>query len=434
MLFNRSVHRRSPWVMGSFLLLFVLTACGQAAPVQLTVTPHEVPQPTSTPTISPPSPNSQASLAQRPLTVWIPSSLSGIARPRVESVIALATDTFSHRYPNQPVEWVVKAEGGQASLLNYLRNAQRVAPTILPDLLLLDAQQIWQVAELGLAQPVTVTELNEREDFYPFAWDAVMMHDRYYGIPYFTAPLHLVYNSQMVEEPPSTWSELVESGKRFAFAGAGSGGLADEWLLHQYLSAGGEIGRGMTVNPEAIALLAAAIEQGRTAGTIPSEVMIYSSDSAVWSALVAGNVELASIPATIYLHERGAGAGAPVAAAPLPILHGEVPTVAIVYAFIVLAEDSERRTQALALVDLLLAPEVHGGWAQEVDWLPVRPAALQARVGQDGYLQFLQQLLEEATALPVDRAFADFSRRLQQVISAVMSSEMTPEAAAAAFE
>lgn len=432
MLFPFSVFQHVPRVIGFFFLLLILTACGQATLAQATATPDGMFQPVSVPTSTPAPPSNRMSLAQRPLTVWMPSSLSGAARPEVDQFIASATDAFARRYPNQTVEWVVKAEEGQASLLNYLRNAQRVAPTIVPDLLLLDAQQIWQVAELGLAQPLTVTGLTEREGFYPFAWDAVTIHDYYYGIPYFATPLHLVYNSQVLEYPPTTWSELVASGGQFAFAGAGSGGYADEWLLLQYTSAGGEIGHGTTVNPEALALLFAAIAQGRTSGTIPPEVMTYSSDSAMWSALVAGQVDLASVAATIYLHERGVGS--PFAVAPMPGIQGEVAPIASVYAFVVLADDSERQTQALALVDSLLAPDVHGRWAQAVDWLPVRPAALQSWVAKDAYIQFLQQLLEEATALPGDRSFADFSRRLQQVTSAVISGEMTPEAAAAAFE
>jgi multiple sugar transport system substrate-binding protein len=432
MLFQLFACQRSPRVLGSLLLLFILAACGQTLPAEATATPALVVQPVSGPTSTLAAPVNRASLAQRPLTVWVPASLSGEVRPGVDSIIASATDAFATRYPNQGVEFVVKAEEGQASLLNYLRNAQRVAPTVLPDLLLLDAQQIWQVAELGLAQPLTPTELIEREGFYPFAWDAVSIHDRYYGIPYFVTPLHLVYDSRAVENPPANWTELVGSGERFAFAGAGSGGYADEWLVQQYISAGGEIGRGTTVNPEALALLFTTIDRGRTGGTIPPEVMTYSSDSAIWSALATGNVELASLPATVYLHERGAGF--PFAAAPLPGINGAVRPIALVYAFVVLTDDHERRTQALALIDHLLAPEVQGRWAQSVDWLPARSEAFQVWAPMDGYTQFLQQLLADAMALPGDRSFADFSRRLQQVTSAVMSGELTPEAAASAFE
>jgi ABC-type glycerol-3-phosphate transport system substrate-binding protein len=432
MLFVLSVSRPLQWLSGLFVLVLIVAACGQAAPAEPTATPAPVAQPVSGPASTPAAPNNRASLAQRPLTVWLPASLSGLAQPGVNQVIVAATDAFAARYPNQTVEFVVKADEGQASLLNYLRNAQRVAPTILPDLLLVDAQQIWQVVELGLAQPLTLTEITEPESFYPFAWDAVRIYDRYYGIPYFAAPIHLVYNSQAVERAPVTWSEVIEAGNRFAFAGAGSGGYADEWLVQQYLSAGGEIGRGTTVDPEALALLLTTINQARTRGTIPPEVMTYSSDNAVWSALAAGSVELASVPATVYLNERRVGAQ--FAAARLPAIQEEVSPIVAVYAFVILAEDSERRSQALALIDYLLVPEAQGRWAQSVNWLPARPEAFQMWGPADGYTQFLQQLLAEAMALPGERSFADFSKRLQQLTNAVMSGELTVEAAVSAFE
>lgn len=415
------------------MALFVITACRQPAPAEATATPVTLAQPVSGPALTPAATAiPRANLVQRPLTVWMPALLAGEARPGAEQIIAAAVDDFTLRFAGQTVELVVKADEGQASLLNYLRSTQRVAPTILPDLLLLDAKQIWQVIELGLAQPLTPTQLTQRDGFYPFAWDAVSIHDRYYGVPYFAAPVHLAYNVQLVETAPTIWSEVVASGHRFAFAGAGSSGYADEWVLLQYLNAGGELGRGSSVRPEALARLFSTLDQGRSTGTIPPEAMTYASANAVWAALAAGHVEMASVPANVYLGERAAGA--PFAVAPVPGINGEGRTIADVYAFIILTDDGERRTRALALIDHLLAPEVHGAWAYAVDWLPVRPEALTSWLANDEYTLFIQPLLEEAIALPGERSFADLSRRLQQVTTSVMNGEMTPEAAVTAFE
>lgn len=433
MRFYRLACRLSTWVLGVFLALLVVAACRQPLPAETTATPVALDRPVSGPDLTPPATAiARASLGQRPLTIWAPAALAGGTQAGVEQIIATAIDDFAQHYAGQTVELVLKADEGQASLLNYVRSAQRVAPAILPDLLLLDARQIWQVAELGLAQPLTPTQLAERDGFYPFAWDAVRIHDRYYGVPYFAAPVHLVYNPQMVATAPTTWPEVIASGQQFAFAGGGSGGYADDWLLLQYLNAGGELGRGNTVRLEALARLFAALDQGRTAGTLPPEVLTYSSDKALWTALVAGNVAMVNVPANVYLSERAAGD--PFAVAPVPGIDSEGQTIAEVYAFIILTDDNERRTRALALIDYLLAPEVQGAWAYAVNWLPARSEAFKVWPANDEYMLFAQQLLKEAISLPGERSLADLARRLQQATASVMSGELTPDAAVATFE
>jgi ABC-type glycerol-3-phosphate transport system substrate-binding protein len=175
-----------------------------------------------------------------------------------------------------------------------------------------------------------------------------------------------------------------------------------------------------------------SIAQGRSRGTLPPEVMSFTSANAVWAALTAGDIEMASLPVYTYLSQRSSATQLAIAA--LPQIDGHEQTVAGIYTFVLLTADAERRAQALGLIDQLLAPEVHSAWARAAGWLPTRQAAFAAWPAEDKDLELLQALLEKAVALPGGPAFTELSKRLQLLLSGVMSGELSPEEAARAFQ
>jgi arabinogalactan oligomer/maltooligosaccharide transport system substrate-binding protein len=105
------------------------------------------------------------------------------------------------------VDVQIKAENGEASLLNYLRVAQRVAPLILPDIIVINTQQLWQIVDLGLIEAIELGEIGQAGDFYQFALDAVTYNGQTYGIPYTADLLHLAYHQNQLTTAPTTWEE-----------------------------------------------------------------------------------------------------------------------------------------------------------------------------------------------------------------------------------
>lgn len=413
-------------------LLLGLLSCQQGPPATPTLAPSG---PTGSPTVQQ-TPTAialatEAALEMRPLTVWVQAPLLPAAESEAAQLLSAAVENFAAQEPDLIVEIVPKSDRGQASLLNYLRSAQRVAPAILPDLILLDAQQLWQVAELGLIQPVTLTELVTAEGYYPFTLDAVTINDNLYGFPYFADLLQLVYNPEVVTSPPATWAELLASDERFVFQGAGQNGLVDDWVFLHYLSVGGETILDGSVNTAALATLFTDLVQGQSAGVLPPELMTYTSANAIWSALGAGTATLASLPASQYLAQL---VPAPIyRAGPLPRSTDSPQTIARVYAFAILTSDENRRSQALALLDYLLEPALHGELTLATHWLPTRPVALEEWPDTLPFKAVIRPQLEGALALPGDRSLTDFARQLQQMLSRVLNGEITPERAATDF-
>jgi hypothetical protein len=231
---TRSFSVLSP-IAGLLMLVYLLLAgCQETTPTPAAPTPTAALAAVAsvTPTLTPAL--SDVSAVHRPLTVWLPASLVPTPESPAAEVLEEAVAQFTANYPELPVDILPKADEGPASLLNYLRSGQQVAPSILPDLVLLETQQLWQAAELGLVQPLTLTQL-AFQDFYPFASESVIINNRTYGAPYFADLIHLVYNPEAVPTPPTTWADLVALNQPFAFPGAGRGGSADDWLILQYL-------------------------------------------------------------------------------------------------------------------------------------------------------------------------------------------------------
>ncbi|MCC6458370.1 MAG: extracellular solute-binding protein [Caldilineaceae bacterium] len=421
-----SLHLRrllsaSFWLGSSLLLLFI-AACGERA------TPTILPplQPTATmPAEVVPSQTASPS-ANDQLLVWLPAFTGLAGEGSAGSTLTNAFHQFEQHNPAVQLDIQVKAENGTAGLLNFLRSAQQVAPSILPDLVLIDTQQLWQIADLGL-----VTALNEEErlpaaDFFPVARAAVLYRTETIGIPYVVEVTHLVYDGDEMKSPPGNWTELLAGDHLLLFPAAESG-TTNVTLLH-YVGAGGDLLEDGGISDPAVleqffAFLAEAHEQG----VIPASVLDMPGFNSVWRAYTEDRTEMAAVQvAQFYPNATGIK---PPSYALVPTQSGASITIADTWAFAILTQDAQRRHLALALVAELLAPEVQGPWSQSVAYLPSRTASLALWTQPDDYRDFVQDLLADATAPPNGPAFADFARRLQAAQAGILRGELTVEAA-----
>jgi maltose-binding protein MalE len=99
-----------------------------------------------------------------------------------------------------------------------------------PDIFIGVHDWLGALVESGLVAPI---ELGDKADeFVPVALEAFTYTDgQLYGVPYATENLGFFYNTEMVDEPPQTWEEVLEIGRelkaagtaQYAFAMAGGG-------------------------------------------------------------------------------------------------------------------------------------------------------------------------------------------------------------------
>jgi ABC-type glycerol-3-phosphate transport system substrate-binding protein len=407
------------------LLLLLITGCGAlSTPTPL---PSLQPQPPiGTPAVEPIVSETVVPDANDQLVVWLPAFTGITTEGSAGTIMTNAFHQFEQRNPTIKLDVQVKADAGTASLYNFLRSAQEVAPGILPDLVLINTQQLWQIVDLGMVKALSADELLTDEQFFPVARSAVVYHSQTIGIPYTLDVTHLVYDSAVLDSPPTTWTELLANNQAFLFPAAEIG--TTNATLLQYIGAGGELLEdGSISDPEILKDFFTFIAQAHQRNIIPSAVLDLSSFNAVWRAFVADRNVLATVQMTQF-YPNAAGINPPSYAI-VPTRNGSSVTIADTWAFAILTEDQQRRQLALALINELLQPEVQGPWSQSVARLPSQPTSLAMWTQANNYRDFVQTLLDDAVSLPNGPAFADFARRLSAAQAGILRGELTVESA-----
>ena len=396
---------RLTWLAGAIVWL-LLAGCNRSA----IVTPTPVSAPPSVATAAPIPARTDLVPAARQLVVWMPPFGNPLDDDRAGAVFGDAFRQFERDHPGVNIDVHVKAERGPASLLTYLRSAQQVAPAVLPDLVLINTQDLWQIADLGLVPTLVPGEIRN-DGFYAFALSAVTYRNQTFGIPYAADIVMAAYDPTRLPTAPRTWSDLLAGDVWLLFPTGPDTDAATVTLL-QYVGAGGRLTEdGTLTDPDALEALFDFITTAQADGLIPPELVDLATFDAVWRAYLGARPEITSLVITGY--HQAATVGGDVAYAPVPTQAGGTITVAATWAFAVLTQEDDRRHLALALVDELLTPEVLGAWSRQAQRLPSRPGALSTWPATDNLTAYLGRQLTAAVALPNGRAFTDFAADIQ---------------------
>jgi ABC-type glycerol-3-phosphate transport system substrate-binding protein len=410
----------------ALLIAALLSGCnGRATP-----TPPVEPPPTETPAAQPVASEPAVPATNDQLVVWLPAFTGIASEGSAGSLLTNVFHQFEQNNPSIRLDIQVKADAGTAGLFNFLRSAQQVAPSILPDLVLINTQQLWQIVDLGMVVALEEEELSGNANFFRVANDSVRYRTQIVGIPYTVDITHLAYDGDAIESPPASWAELTAGDETYLFPAA-EGGTTTAALLH-YVAAGGTLLEdGSITSPEALENYFNFLVEMRANDMIPATVLDMPGYNAVWRAFAENRADLALVQ-VLQFYPNATGIKPP-SYAPTPTLNGEPHAIADTWAFAILTEDAQRRRLALALIQELLAPEVQGPWSQSVARLPSQPASLALWTQATSYRDFVQAMLDEAVSPPNGAAFADFARRLHTAQAALIRGDLTVEAAIASM-
>ena len=361
----------------------------------------------------------------RQLVVWLPDFASHEMDNGAGDLLSNAFSQWEQGNPGVRINVQTKADGGQSDMFSYLRAAQQVAPDILPDVALINTQNIGALVELGLLKPLD-SSLSIRPDFYPFAMDAVQYGGQVYGTPYVADLLLLAGAGEDGAIPPDRWGELLSQDNPYYFAAAGGDLFENGAILIQYIGAGGVLLEdGSTSNPAALQDVFSFIQNGTLAGVMPESIAETASLDGVWNQMVDNEPAYGNLSADKLLAELEITPD--IVYGPTPTRNGDVTSLASTWAFVILGEDESQRALAASLVDNLLNPTVQGPWSQYTQRLPTQSTALNEWAHQGALTDFLAGQLEVASAIPNGRAFADFANRMQTAQLGVLQGELTPE-------
>lgn len=429
---------RRVWVLFLPLTLFWITACGliQGGDALTDSTAIETPNaqidPTPQPQLTPepiiPAPVTDTTQILR---VWVPPELAVESDELGTAVLREQIDNYALTQADLEIVFETKLVSGQGGILSYLRTGRNIAPSVLPDLIAIPAEQLDTVSRDELIVPLNdLIDPTLIDDLYPAAQSFAVSNELILGYPFALTNLtHFVVNTTQVTETISNdWDTLILSedvNLSIAFGGP-QGGLL---VLQLYLASGGtlmnEAGQ-QTVQPEILVLvldqLQSAVEENR--------LNLSTSQSALpeelWDAYFADRTNVILTNSEQYqiqsdLTDTAVYPVSGAAASLQPIVRG--------WAWAISTPNSNQQALAVGLLNHLTAVDSVDIWSRSSQILPANPNVLGPRVTESEYFQFIQGELFNAQPMP-SQATNEMISLFQNAALQVISGDASPQAAA----
>lgn len=395
------------------ILIFGLSACDLAGGDVLPT--REATQLPANPTATvetPPSVDVTQSPVETPLpvsdsitlTVWTSSEIAPNTEVPGGAVLLEQLNTFDNDHSAISLLVELKTISDQGGILSYLRTGRTVAPSILPDIILLPSSQLRTAATQGLIYPLEDDiAVDAIEDLYPVARTLAEVDGQLYGYPFaLTGLQHLVYNSNAITRTVSSnWNNLIEERPGlFLYPAAGASGA--ELTAQFYQALGGafsdESGQASLQNDPLVGTLD-LMRLGVTQGFIDPQSGGISSNTQLWQIFQDSSAHIVQTSASAYLERRDAEANTNLRVAALPGPSGPLTPTVSAWVWAISTAQPERREAAVELINWLATADNIGNWCLQSHSLPARQSAFDVWP-QDAYVAFLQRQLASASPPP----------------------------------
>ncbi len=386
----------------------------------------------TTPTITPTSTPDDSSLT---LTFWTVEPVSSRAKGELGAFMSKSLQAFERNNPNLEVNLVLKKASGKGGILDFLRTAREVAPSILPDVVIMSATDLNQAYADGLLQ--TLDNRLDRpivQDLLPAARRMGTVDDRLVGVPLGLEMEHTVYNTQTFTTTPVLWTDVLSSNAKYLFPAKGINGLVNDVTLSQYLSAGGDFHNDqgtLEIDEQVLEDVLTFYHQTLENKVIDASILEAATPEELWAEYLEGRTDLAQISVRQYLTDGETLSN--TAYAPLPVQSNKDTPVAITHswALVLITNDINRQRAALRLMEWFLSTSNNATWNSLNKSIPSRGAAFQQLAGDDPYWAFLTEQLNTAQPQPGFGGYDQLGRIIQQAVEQVIRDEATPKEATA---
>jgi ABC-type glycerol-3-phosphate transport system substrate-binding protein len=391
----------------------LLVACGantSAAP-QATLTPVPAAL-TATPLPAAPQPVI--------LRVWLIESLGQPDSPLRKQVAA-----FDDNREDVQIAIELKRMNGVGGIRDYLKNAPAVAPSILPDLVLLDRDGLVAATSAGLT--VSLDDLAGPDlvaGLYPVARDLGTVGGNLTGLAYLLALDHLMYRPNRVNSVPASLDSTLAVNQSYAFA-AGAPGSVNSTLLLQYSSVGGRLvdDAGLPVlDAEPLTQVLEYYREARAQGVFNPSLLSISDPAVIWDQYRDRVTNMAVVTSSMYLAGRGEFPGSRIAA--IPTAQGTPVSLVDGLVWALFSTDLERQSMALLLINSLLNTSAQAAVSQAGNWLPSQPAAFATWQDTGLYQAYDPLLVQGAIPMPELSMRAGAGAQLQKAFEAVLVKNM----------
>ncbi|MBN1994550.1 MAG: hypothetical protein JW953_17765 [Anaerolineae bacterium] len=403
-------------------------------PVQTTATtrPYRTPTLVATPTITPTTTPEDSTLT---LTVWTIETISSEAEGEIGNFISNSLRNFRRVNPDLKVEMILKKPSGKGGVLDFLRTSREVAPTILPDVAVLNTTDLNQAYTEGLIEPLGgKLDRSIAQDLLPAARKMGTINNTLVGVPLGIEMEHTVYNTRTFTAPLVLWSDVLSSNTRYLFPAKGVNGLVNDTTLSLYLSTGGKLLNDQgapTIDERALRAVLDFYQQAMANDIIDASALEAATTEELWPIYLEAKAGIAQISVRQYLIDRELLKN--TSFAPLPVPKEGVSPVLIMHGWtlVLVTDDVERQKDALRLIESFMSTSNNATWNTINHSIPTRETAFNQLAGNDPYWIYLAEQLNTAQPQPAFAGYDRVGRIIQQAVQQVISGEATPEEATA---
>jgi multiple sugar transport system substrate-binding protein len=369
------------------------------------------------------------------LTFWTVEPISPRAQGEAGEFIERSLVAFEDANPDIRINLLLKKASGKGGVLDFLRTAHEVAPSVLPDVVVMNATDLTLAAADNLLQPLN-GRLNRSivQDLLPAARKLGTVNDKLVGVPLAMEMEHIAYNTAIFSTPPLLWTDVLSSSVVYLFPAQGVNGLVNDATLAQYFSAGGKFldDQGHpTIDERVLYNVLDFYQRARDNGVLTAQVLEVDTTEELWPMYLAGEAGIAQISVRQYLTDRDSINN--TLFAPVPVQNGRDIPVAVSrgWALALVTSDPNRQSAALSLIEWFLSTDNNVTWNTLNRSIPTRDTAYQQLAGEDPYWIFLIEQLNTAQPPPAFTGYDRLGRIIQQAVVQVISGEATPEEATA---
>lgn len=368
------------------------------------------------------------------LTVWTTELFSPTLAITSGQILSQQVAVFEAAHPDVQLEFVLKNPHGKGGILDYLLTTQAVVPELLPDLVIMDVDELGVAVQSEVLSPLDdLVPPDLLADLYPFAREACTFDGRLYGLQFQADLDHLVYNTGRMTVPPSSWPGVLSNPGSYIFPAGGHAGLVNDDFLIQYLAVWPW---PQTGNPDASFLDADGLmavlqfyQDGVARGVFPAHIVDYDTSDDCWRDYLAGEAALSHVSAHRYLADRRDLQSTAVAS--IPTINGPGGAIGRGWVLALVASDPARQSATVEFMTQLMTPKTSAAWNLAAGYLPTRQAALANWDEADSYTHFAQQQLQAAQPRPRLANYTQVAAALQVAVEDVLAGAATPEQAAA---
>ncbi|MGC9350329.1 MAG: extracellular solute-binding protein [Anaerolineae bacterium] len=431
--------RRTSRVAFGFLALvaigWLLAACdGLSAwpPFSSSVsTPTTEPETLSTPTATPPS-EATATPAPRVITLdfWVPAFLSPYQETPGGDVFDEQLSGFSSFAPDVQVRVTVKKDQGAGGLYDLLSAASEVAPSVMPDLLILNQHDLIKAAEAGLIQPLDDVFFSEA-DYFPTALDSVRTLDGLWGLPFVARADQMAYREGIAATAPLSWTAVLTSSYSMLFPALPGEDLASDTLLSIYIGAGGQVqdqNGQATLERNSLENVYTFFLEMTEGGLLNAEQALSLADAtACWNLYQEGIGQLTPVPTGTFWPNPPEGTSPAWA----PTANGMPVTVLHTWGLAVVTEEPAYREAAVELALWLSSANRMAELTDAAEMVPTRREAIENWALAPEDVAFLSRLLSSSVPALPPSVDTTVRRSLQSGLIALLEREVeTAEGAA----